>query len=284
MLHNNIAVDIFDCFLYHQPGGKKNNLARDYCALSYRVDTDCKYHYSGKNLHTPKGSLVFVPAGVAYDTSAGSGNICVIHFHILNRSYKDIELLYVNTPSPWQTAVSPVQKEEAAATMTGPVVTPAIHHLFMQCIEAWEQKPPGYQYKVTAAFYQILELAAQTSPDVPGNKEEIVSKCTDFIHENFMKPELTINDIAEYAHISETYLRQLFRRKLQLSPKEYLTDKRIQFAKYLLGTGYFEQYEISQRCGFSDVKYFRFAFKKSTGMTIKEYKEDYRNKLEKSRE
>ena len=42
-------------------------------------------------------------------------------------------------------------------------------------------------------------------------------------------------------------------------------------AEILLGSRYFSQKQIAERCGFSDVKYFRNAFKAATGKTPRQY-------------
>ena len=68
--------------------------------------------------------------------------------------------------------------------------------------------------------------------------------------------------------------RREFNRVYSCSPKAYLDTLRIQYAKSLLETGYFSQKEIAQRCGYTDVGYFRTVFKKKIGKSIKAYLAD----------
>ena len=53
---------------------------------------------------------------------------------------------------------------------------------------------------------------------------------------------------------------------------DYLKRMRIDEAKRLLEKGLYKTYEVAERSGFGDVKYFMKTFKTFTGMTPKEYK------------
>ncbi len=247
MFHNDIAVKILDCFVYNQPKGTKYNTARNYCALAYRVDTPCKYIYSEKTLSVPKGSLIFVPNGINYDTISDKGRIYALHFNILNHSYDDIELI--------SNDVSINAKD-----------------FFEECIRRWEEKKPGYQYKITSMFYKLLEAVTKSNISLSDKKVAPIEICIEYINNNFTNQDLTISAVAENANISEGYIRRIFQKKLGIGPQKYLTNKRIQYAKYLIDTGYFSQKEIAQKCGFTDVKYFRYVFKQTTGITVNVFK------------
>ena len=48
-------------------------------------------------------------------------------------------------------------------------------------------------------------------------------------------------------------------------------NRLIEYAKELLRSGYYKTREIAEMSGFSDVKYFRTAFKKRFGITVGEF-------------
>ena len=104
-----------------------------------------------------------------------------------------------------------------------------------------------------------------------GTKKDGVSETAEYIKQNFYNPEISIDGIAKRANVSPAQYRRKFRQLYGKSPKEYLDSLRFDYAKSLLETGYFSQKEIAFRCGFSSVEYFRTAFKKETGKSIKEY-------------
>ncbi len=92
--------------------------------------------------------------------------------------------------------------------------------------------------------------------------------------QNFWNPELSIEELAKKIGVSPAFFRREFNRVYGTSPKSYLDALRIQYAKTLLETDYFSQKEISYRCGFSDVGYFRTVFKRKIGKSIKAYLSD----------
>ena len=87
--------------------------------------------------------------------------------------------------------------------------------------------------------------------------------------------ELSIDSLAKRANVSPAQYRRKFRQIYGESPKQYLDSLRFNYAKSLLETGYFSQKEIAFRCGFSDVVYFRTAFKRENGKSIREYCSEY---------
>jgi len=78
--------------------------------------------------------------------------------------------------------------------------------------------------------------------------------------------------LAAEVGISEVYMRQLFRRELGVSPKQYIQGLRIQKAKQLLEEGDLSVTDIALSCGFSGIYPFYRAFKGATGEIPTEYR------------
>ena len=105
-------------------------------------------------------------------------------------------------------------------------------------------------------------------------KNNNIAESAEYMKQNIFNPDLTIDSLAKRANVSSAQYRRKFRDIYGASPKQYLDSLRFNYAKSLLETGYFSQKEIAFRCGFSDVVYFRTAFKKETGKSVKEYLKD----------
>ena len=56
---------------------------------------------------------------------------------------------------------------------------------------------------------------------------------------------------------------------------EYLTNVRIENAKRLLRETEMKGYDIAYECGFSDPHYFSYIFKKNTGLSPRDYKQEF---------
>ncbi|MCD9026099.1 response regulator transcription factor [Cohnella silvisoli] len=82
---------------------------------------------------------------------------------------------------------------------------------------------------------------------------------------------ITADLVAETVHVSSTHLMHLFRKDLNKTFYECLTEYRIDEAKRLLRHTSYRVYEVGLNVGFGDSKYFSQIFRKMTGMSPSEY-------------
>ncbi|MFC5404144.1 response regulator transcription factor [Cohnella soli] len=82
---------------------------------------------------------------------------------------------------------------------------------------------------------------------------------------------ITADRVAEQVHVSATHLMHLFRKDLNKTFYECLTEYRIDEAKRLLRHSSYRVYEVGLKVGFGDSKYFSQIFRKMTGMSPSEY-------------
>lgn len=100
-----------------------------------------------------------------------------------------------------------------------------------------------------------------------------------FIDTNF-GDNITLDTLAELAHMNKYYLVHAFTKSIGLSPINYLGEKRIKEGKSLLIHTNYSISQISSFVGFSSQAYFSQAFKKSTGKTPNEYRKEEQAKKE----
>lgn len=104
-----------------------------------------------------------------------------------------------------------------------------------------------------------------------GEKELIVA-VKKYITKN-MKMKLSMKELSSQFGFVPSYLSMIFREAEGKSPTEYLTDLRIENAKKLfLQSTDMAINEIAERVGFSDPLYFSKVFKKVTGITPSQYR------------
>lgn len=94
----------------------------------------------------------------------------------------------------------------------------------------------------------------------------------EFINTNYMKPDLSLDMVAEHMGIEYHYFSKIFKKKLGNSFSRYLTELRLEKAKSLLEVGDQTVKQIANSVGFSDDKYFRQLFKKYYKTTPMSYK------------
>ena len=108
------------------------------------------------------------------------------------------------------------------------------------------------------------------------NKDEhtsqIINHAKSYILENLSSPNIDLNSVAEFVHLSPNYLSKLFKEYTHELFSDFVSRQRIETAMHNLRTTHQKINDISAAVGFSDVKYFYKVFKKYTGLTPSEYR------------
>jgi AraC-like DNA-binding protein len=87
-----------------------------------------------------------------------------------------------------------------------------------------------------------------------------------------LSANLSLKTVAENQNVSLGYLSDVFKRETGKTVTEYIRERRIEHAKYLLGTTQLQIQTVALHCGIVDVHYFSKIFKKETGKTPKEFR------------
>ena len=90
--------------------------------------------------------------------------------------------------------------------------------------------------------------------------------------DDHLENELTLEMLADLAHMSKTYFCGQFRKLNGISPWEYITIKRIERAIVLIESSNLSRLEIALKCGYNNTSNFYYAFKRITGKTPGDYK------------
>ncbi len=102
--------------------------------------------------------------------------------------------------------------------------------------------------------------------------ESTVSRACKYIQENFRK-ELSLDDVSKEVNVSPYYFSKLFKEEVGENFIDYLTALRINNAKELLRRPVLSIREAGMQSGYADPNYFSRIFKKQTGMTPREFRE-----------
>lgn len=116
------------------------------------------------------------------------------------------------------------------------------------------------------------EREAKSSPASSG-KSEHVGRAVRFMSKKY-RSQIGVPDVAAAAHISEKYLRELFKKETGKSIQRYLTDLRLAAAKNLLSNSKYNIGEIANLSGFGEYRNFVRVFKERYGITPTEYRSD----------
>ncbi len=90
--------------------------------------------------------------------------------------------------------------------------------------------------------------------------------------------DLSLKAMSERFNVNASYLSSAFKKDTKKTLTQYVTTKRVEKAMLMLRTTSLQVQQISHECGLLDVNYFTKIFKKNTGCTPKEYRENNRLK------
>ncbi len=102
----------------------------------------------------------------------------------------------------------------------------------------------------------------------------LLKKAQDYVGGNFSDEALSIQKVADYLHISQSYLSMIFKKETGETFLKYLVSVRLNAAIELL-QGSCKTTEIAERVGYPDISYFSYFFKKNYGMSPREYRNKF---------
>lgn len=121
---------------------------------------------------------------------------------------------------------------------------------------------------------QDLDTRLSQQSEMISSDNELIEHALQYIHLNYSK-ELTLQNVADHIHISRNYFSILFKKQLNQNFIDYVIDLRIKKAKELLMNTKMKVYEVARDSGFKDVKYFSKLFKKMTGFSAGDYRNQH---------
>lgn len=123
-----------------------------------------------------------------------------------------------------------------------------------------------------------IKRLGKTTESLHNKRNDLISQAINYIDEYFLT-DITAEQLSEISNYSYDRFRHIFRTVTGMSPKQYITNKRIEHAKFLLSTTDYSVTEVGSLCGFSATTIFIKKFSLLYGTTPYKY---YRQMREKS--
>ena len=130
-----------------------------------------------------------------------------------------------------------------------------------------------FEYQNLAEWkYSVRDYAVYLAALLKQNTKEspYITEALEFIKTHFKK-NINMAMVANQVSVNYTWFSEKFKEHLGINFNEYLKRLRIEEAKKLLEKGCYKVYEVAERSGFSDVKYFMKIFREETGMSPSEW-------------
>nr|WP_145402930.1 AraC family transcriptional regulator [Paenibacillus xylanexedens] len=143
----------------------------------------------------------------------------------------------------------------------------------------WQRSSKLAKLQVRALFHQwvhaLLEDLYQQS--IQPHKPDMVTRAMDYINMH-LHETVTLDVIAEEVECSAGHLSRLFKQKLNVSPIQYLTQKRVERAEHLLMHTEATLQQIAEEVGYPDAHSLSRSFKKMKGLSPIRLKKELKTK------
>lgn len=131
------------------------------------------------------------------------------------------------------------------------------------------------QYNAT----QKVNAIASTSPVQNRFENEMIDEIRNYIMREIYAP-ISVEDICNHFGISRSTLQSLFKKHLDVPPKQFINDLKMKRAREVIMEEFIPITDVAIKLGFSSIHYFSRKFKKDFGMTPSEFAQSvYKEKL-----
>lgn len=146
-------------------------------------------------------------------------------------------------------------------------------HTLMQSVRNNKMRSDSLRMESRGLLYIILShYLAQATPKEQSIDPRIDDSLT-YITDH-LTDRLTVEQLASLSCVTPEYYIRLFRRYLYTTPMDYINNKRMERAQLLLLTTDTSVKTLSSQLGYTDPCYFNRVFKRTTGMTPRQYRSE----------
>ncbi|MEF3305030.1 response regulator [Paenibacillus sp. GYB003] len=126
------------------------------------------------------------------------------------------------------------------------------------------------------AFDYLIQTAVRLFEARDSEKAERTHQVVDAINryvEAHLEHDLSLTAISEVVYLNPYYMSRLYKQITGLNLSDYIADVRLKKAKELVAGSHLKMHEIARLVGYESPAYFTRIFKKKTGWTPQEFRE-----------
>lgn len=141
----------------------------------------------------------------------------------------------------------------------------------ISCLDLTETTVTTQNLKRYLTEFLLQTVKVRTNKSV-NQYMDILGRAIAFIDNHYTDEALSLSVVASNVDISSNYLSAMFSQEMNITFVEYVTNKRMNRAKELLRTTDLKSGEVGLEVGYKDPHYFSSLFKKTQGMTPRDYR------------
>lgn len=252
-----------DSFLKHNYGIM--NCGHFYCRFGYHIERegnafplfvsviDGEFHltYNGEHYIGSNGDILLIDCSKPHAYYVET-NCEFLYFHFAgNSAYEVASSLVMRNASP----VFHISGSDQLRNILDRTIS-----------KLYDSKPVG-DVELSCLAYRCL-CTLQAEDDIftveESHPSDVVTQTITYIKEH-LGHKFTLSELAEHVNMSDYYFAHIFKRETGISPIEYASQTKINYAKSILKTSETSISEITDMLGYSSNASFINAFKKRVG-------------------
>lgn len=226
------------------------------------------------------GAGTFMVNNVAYHLHAGQG-------FLIEPNYRTTYI--ADDDTPWSyiwlgfagTGASELIEQLALSENT-PVFNSNSSYELADCVNqilAVREMTPAMKLRSLSQLLRFLSyIAAATVSDikqVKPKRNQYVEQATQYIGSHLTT--VSVASLAETINLNRSYLTNLFKDNLDMTPRDYIRNFRITKARHLLESSTLSIDRIAEQCGYEHTKSFARSFKQTYGISPRKYRQQKYN-------
>lgn len=150
-----------------------------------------------------------------------------------------------------------------------------IGQLLVRCLSEFEEQKAGCMEIIRSKLIEIIILTMRKNTDsVARITDPLCELIVKHTSENLAQKDI-LKDVSREVNFSISHLSRHFKDKMGITFTEYLQKQRIEQSLALLVHTDKKVVEIAEYCGYSDMKFFNSLFKKTVGLTPREFRKNF---------
>jgi len=237
---------------YNGPGYRHKRTSGSTYLLAYTKSGRADVEYAGQRFTVTAGSVLFID--LANDSLIESADSpWEIYFaHVYGSDISDIYRTFVQTNG-----------------FTMPLVD---ERAFVECVLNIAHSAEEYDpYYISAQIYHVLmDVLRQSKHNLSSS---ILNRALAYLNCNYGE-SINVETLCQELHVTKPFLIRKFQEELGYTPKQYLTQLRLEKAKSLLLYSKKSNVTIAEESGFGTEKNLYYAFHSILGLTPNEYRKN----------
>lgn len=224
------------------------------------------------------GSGTFVADNVTYHLHAGQGFLIEPNYRTTYIADKDTPWSYVWMGFAGKGAAELV--EQLAVTAQAPVFNSPASYELADCVNrvlAIKKMNPAGNLRALSQLFRFLSYIADATvsgfPLSPAmsHHNRYIDQATQYIQNHLTT--VSVSSLAKAVNLNRSYLTDLFKANLGMTPSEYIRNFRITKARHLLESSTLRVDQVADRCGYQHTKSFARSFKQTYGVSPRKYRQ-----------